>query len=173
MDEGTSIILPEGSEATSTGQCLLSQGGEARLLAGVHYPVVQPLLDDTAKRQPSHMGTLGLTLLLGPRRQVSQKPGGHHLDGQARGQGRRAAADGPGAGRAGLHQDHGWPAVTEDQRKWLDRIRAHLVVSLSIDREDFENVPILLDYGGWKAADRTFDGELKKLIEDLNEAMAA
>src|SRR5262249_10922307 len=28
---------------------------------------------------------------------------------------------------------------TEEQKKWLGRIRAHLVVSLSIDREDFEN----------------------------------
>ena len=62
---------------------------------------------------------------------------------------------------------------TDEQQKWLDRIRAHLIVSLSIDREDFENVPVLLDAGGWKPADRVFDGRLEKLIEDLNEAMAA
>ena len=62
---------------------------------------------------------------------------------------------------------------TDEQKKWLDRIRAHLIVSLSIDRGDFENVPVLLDAGGWKPADRVFDGRLEKLIEDLNEAMAA
>ena len=66
-----------------------------------------------------------------------------------------------------------WRLFTEEQRKWLDRIRAHLVVSLSIDRKDLEDVPVLLDPGGWKAVDRVFDGQLKKLIGDLNEAMAA
>src|SRR5262249_58356567 len=45
---------------------------------------------------------------------------------------------------------------TEEQQKWLHRIRAHLVVSLSIDREDFDNVPILLDAGGWRPAERAF-----------------
>ncbi len=62
---------------------------------------------------------------------------------------------------------------TEEQQKWLDRIRAHLVVSLSIDREDFENVPILLDAGGWKPADRAFDGKLSEIIEQFNAALAA
>jgi type I restriction enzyme R subunit len=62
---------------------------------------------------------------------------------------------------------------TPEQNKWLDRIRAHLVVSLSIDREDFENVPILLDFGGWKPADRCFDGRLQELLNGINEAIAA
>ncbi len=62
---------------------------------------------------------------------------------------------------------------TEEQQKWLERIRAHLVVGLSIDREDFDNVPILLDAGGWRPADRVFDGELADLIQELNAAMAA
>jgi type I restriction enzyme R subunit len=62
---------------------------------------------------------------------------------------------------------------TEEQQKWLERIRAHLVVSLSIDRGDFENVPVLLDPGGWKSADRAFQGRLQELIGELNEALAA
>jgi type I restriction enzyme, R subunit len=62
---------------------------------------------------------------------------------------------------------------TEEQQKWLGRIRAHLVVSLSIDKNDFENVPVLLDAGGWKSADRQFAGTLQKLIDHLNEAIAA
>jgi type I restriction enzyme, R subunit len=61
----------------------------------------------------------------------------------------------------------------EDQQKWLDRIRAHLVVSLSIDRDDFDNVPVLLDPGGWKPADRAFDGQLEKLLCEINTALAA
>jgi type I restriction enzyme R subunit len=62
---------------------------------------------------------------------------------------------------------------TEQQKKWLARIRDHLVVSLSIDQRDFENVPILLDAGGWRSADREFGGTLQNLIDHLNEAVAA
>jgi type I restriction enzyme R subunit len=62
---------------------------------------------------------------------------------------------------------------TEEQRKWLERIRAHLVVSLSIGEEDFKNVPVLLDAGGWNKANRVFDGKLQKVIEELNAAVAA
>jgi type I restriction enzyme R subunit len=61
----------------------------------------------------------------------------------------------------------------EQQKKWLDRIRAHLVVSLSIDRDDFENVPILLDAGGWRPADRVFEGRLDQLLHEINQALAA
>jgi type I restriction enzyme R subunit len=63
--------------------------------------------------------------------------------------------------------------VTQEQQKWLDRIRARLQVSLSIDRDDFENVPILLDSGGWNPADRTFGGTLQELLNSINEAVAA
>jgi type I restriction enzyme R subunit len=62
---------------------------------------------------------------------------------------------------------------TEEQQKWLERIRAHLVVSLSIDREDFDNVPVLLDAGGWKPADRAFNDRLEGFLQALNEALAA
>ena len=62
---------------------------------------------------------------------------------------------------------------TEEQQKWLSRIRAHLGVSLSIDREDFDNVPVLLDAGGWKPADRAFNDRLEGFLQALNEALAA
>ncbi|HMP02940.1 MAG TPA: type I restriction-modification enzyme R subunit C-terminal domain-containing protein [Gemmatales bacterium] len=62
---------------------------------------------------------------------------------------------------------------TPDQQKWLDRIRAHLNESLSIDRSDFENVPVLLDAGGWKPADKVFGGKLDDLLRELNHALAA
>jgi type I restriction enzyme R subunit len=63
--------------------------------------------------------------------------------------------------------------LTDEQSKWLDRIRRHLVVSLSIDREDFEIVPVLVDAGGWRPADRAFGGQLEDLIGELNGALAA
>jgi type I restriction enzyme R subunit len=62
---------------------------------------------------------------------------------------------------------------TQEQQKWLDRIRAHLAVSLSIDRDDFDNVPVLLDAGGWKPADRAFNDQLEGFLQAVNEALAA
>ena len=59
------------------------------------------------------------------------------------------------------------------QQRWLDRIRQHLVTNLTIDREDFDALPIFTRDGGWAVADRTFDGKLKKLISELNSAIAA
>ncbi len=63
--------------------------------------------------------------------------------------------------------------VTGDQKKWLARIREHMIQNLSIDREDFDTFPILAREGGWKPADRAFDGSLSKLIKKLNEGVAA
>jgi type I restriction enzyme, R subunit len=62
---------------------------------------------------------------------------------------------------------------TPEQRQWLDRIREHLAENLSIDREDFEFAPVLARAGGWKPADRTFEGKLETLLKALNEAVAA
>ena len=63
---------------------------------------------------------------------------------------------------------------TTDQTKWLDRIRGHLRQNLSIEREDFDLMPILADAGGWGAIRRAFgDTKLDALIHALNEAIAA
>ncbi|MBI3200080.1 MAG: DEAD/DEAH box helicase family protein [Myxococcales bacterium] len=63
---------------------------------------------------------------------------------------------------------------TADQQKWLDRIREHLRENLSIDKEDFELVPVLSDAGGWPVARRIFgEPQLEALIANLNEAIAA
>jgi type I restriction enzyme R subunit len=62
---------------------------------------------------------------------------------------------------------------TEEQKQWLDRIRDHLVANLSIDRQDFDDLPVFARVGGWRQADRAFDGQLTELVRELNEAMAA
>ena len=62
---------------------------------------------------------------------------------------------------------------TVDQHLWLDRIRSHLIANLSIDREDFDYIPVFADYGGWNKANSVFDGELPILISEFNEAVAA
>jgi type I restriction enzyme R subunit len=62
---------------------------------------------------------------------------------------------------------------TPDQRLWFDRIRSHLIANLSIDKEDFEYIPVFSDYGGWNKANRVFEGKLSTLISEFNRAVAA
>ena len=62
---------------------------------------------------------------------------------------------------------------TDEQRQWLDRIRAHLIENLSIDPEDFDDLPVFARYGGWAKADREFDGNLVDLLRQVNGAIAA
>ena len=59
------------------------------------------------------------------------------------------------------------------EAKWMEYIRQHLVANLSIEREDFEAIPVLSDHGGWGKADRVFQGQLVELLEELNEELVA
>ena len=63
--------------------------------------------------------------------------------------------------------------LTAEQQQWLTYIRNHLVANLSIDREDFDLVPVLSDRGGWRRASQIFDGQLDELIADLNRELVA
>ena len=63
--------------------------------------------------------------------------------------------------------------LSEPQGKWIEYIRQHLVANLSIERDDFEAIPVLSDHGGWRRADFVFEGRLAVLIEDLNEELVA
>lgn len=63
--------------------------------------------------------------------------------------------------------------LTDEQTRWMDYIRQHLVQNLSIEREDFDEVPVLSDRGGWRRANRAFEGELEAWLEQLNEELVA
>jgi type I restriction enzyme R subunit len=63
--------------------------------------------------------------------------------------------------------------LTAQQHRWMELIRRHLIANLSIDREDFELVPVLSDRGGWIPANQAFDGELEALLAQLNREMVA
>ncbi len=63
--------------------------------------------------------------------------------------------------------------LTDEQAKWMEYIRQHLVHNLSIEQEDFEVIPILFDRGGWGRANRVFDGRLDELIRELNKELVA
>jgi len=62
---------------------------------------------------------------------------------------------------------------TLEQQRWLGRIRGHLIANLSIEQEDFSNVPVLQTAGGWGNANRAFNGGLQTLLTAFNEAIAA
>src|SRR3989449_4124621 len=64
-------------------------------------------------------------------------------------------------------------SFTQEQLKWLERIRIHLQENLSIDQEDFESQPVFADYGGWGNASKVFQGRLPILIKEINGAIAA
>lgn len=62
---------------------------------------------------------------------------------------------------------------TPEQEEWLEFIRRHLVVNLSIDRGDFEVLPVFTQRGGLGRARKVFGSQLDELIRRLNEAVAA
>ncbi len=62
---------------------------------------------------------------------------------------------------------------TPEQLQWLGYISGHLIHNLSINSEDFESAPIFERHGGRGKANKVFQGQLPKLIQDLNMAIAA
>ncbi|MFE8949056.1 DEAD/DEAH box helicase family protein [Streptomyces sp. NPDC007856] len=63
--------------------------------------------------------------------------------------------------------------LTGEQQQWIGYIEQHLIENLSIDREDFELIPILSSRGGWRRASRVFGHHLPDLINQLNEELVA
>ncbi|MEI8019615.1 MAG: DEAD/DEAH box helicase family protein, partial [Schlesneria sp.] len=61
---------------------------------------------------------------------------------------------------------------TDEQKQWLDRIRKSLVENLSIDRDDFDIMPLLEGAGGWRKANEIFIGILEGLLREINCAIA-
>lgn len=64
-------------------------------------------------------------------------------------------------------------SLGDEQTKWIDYIRQHLVENLSIEPDDFDIIPVLADRGGWGKANRTFDGQLADLLDELNKELVA
>ena len=61
---------------------------------------------------------------------------------------------------------------TTEQMQWLSLVREQLIKNLTIDEDDFDNTPLLQGRGGAAKAKQVF-GELKTLVAELNEAVAA
>lgn len=62
---------------------------------------------------------------------------------------------------------------TDEQQTWLAYIKKHLIENLAIAEEDFEIMPVFARRGGLIAAKKVFGYNFNKLINQLNEAIAA
>ena len=61
---------------------------------------------------------------------------------------------------------------TDEQRRWLDMMRDHIATSLEIDVDDFDLTPFT-DQGGLARASKVFGKELRDVVRELNEVLAA
>ncbi len=64
-------------------------------------------------------------------------------------------------------------SFSEEQRKWIEYIRQHLVANLSLGLDDFDAFPVFEQRGGLRKARRLFKDELESLVHDFNAAVAA
>jgi type I restriction enzyme R subunit len=61
---------------------------------------------------------------------------------------------------------------TDEQSQWLTMIRDHVAQSLELDLDDFDLTPFV-EHGGLGKATKLFGKELKVIVRELNEALAA
>jgi type I restriction enzyme, R subunit len=71
-----------------------------------------------------------------------------------------------------LAQENAGRMFTPTQLAWLERIRDHVAASLAISAEDFAYTPFV-EHGGIGKAYDLFGEELRPLLDELNEALAA
>ncbi|MCL4339161.1 DEAD/DEAH box helicase family protein [Patescibacteria group bacterium] len=68
----------------------------------------------------------------------------------------------------------GTKKVTEKQEQWLNLIKLHLIENLTIDVDDFGEMPIFTNLGGsYKRIDADFDGKLIPFLQELNATIPA
>lgn len=69
-------------------------------------------------------------------------------------------------------QEKAGKKFSENQMSWLVNIKEHIIGSLSIDKKDFEYTPFK-ENGGLGKAYQLFGEELWKMMDELNEVLAA
>lgn len=64
--------------------------------------------------------------------------------------------------------------ITDKQEKWLELIKLHLIENLTIEKEDFDEMPIFVNLGGsFKKINVDFDGKLEPFITEINSTIPA
>jgi type I restriction enzyme R subunit len=61
---------------------------------------------------------------------------------------------------------------TQEQEKWLQLIRRHLITNLLIEKDDIDLLPIFTRQGlNYKKLNKIFGGNLDQLLQEINEAV--
>jgi len=71
-----------------------------------------------------------------------------------------------------LQQEQAGRRFTDEQRRWLDMIKNHLITSLGISADDFDYTPFSQE-GGLGKAIQVFGSELDGLLDELNRDLVA
>lgn len=69
-------------------------------------------------------------------------------------------------------QEASGKTFTDEQRHWLEMVRAHIAGNLSIETEDFDSAPFVQE-GGLGKVHQLFGDKLNQVIEELNGILAA
>jgi type I restriction enzyme R subunit len=69
-------------------------------------------------------------------------------------------------------QENAGRQFSQEQRRWLEMMRDHVATSLEIDMDDFDLTPFAGEGGLAKAA-QVFGKDLRTIVSELNEALAA
>jgi type I restriction enzyme R subunit len=69
-------------------------------------------------------------------------------------------------------QESNGRAFSDEQKQWLGMMRDHIATSLEMEVDDFDLTPFT-DAGGLAKASRVFGKELRNIVRELNEALAA
>jgi len=63
--------------------------------------------------------------------------------------------------------------LNEEQQKWMEYIKEHLKQNLTLDEDDFKELPVFTDRGGLNKFKKVFADEYQKIIKEINNAIAA
>lgn len=63
--------------------------------------------------------------------------------------------------------------LTEEQQKWMEYIREHLKFNMTLDEQDFRELPVFTDRGGLSRFKTAFGPEYTSIIREINLAIAA
>ncbi|MCJ7446554.1 MAG: hypothetical protein MUO72_02570 [Bacteroidales bacterium] len=63
--------------------------------------------------------------------------------------------------------------LSSEQGKWMEYIKEHLKQNMTLDENDFKELPVFTDRGGFTRFKMVFPDNYKKIITEINSAIAA
>ncbi len=63
--------------------------------------------------------------------------------------------------------------LNEEQEKWMEYIKEHLKQNMTIGEDDFKELPVFTDRGGFTRFKKVFPENYRKIITEINTAIAA